>query len=116
MKKSELRTSIREEIIGILSEATPEEIAAQKELNAELEKTKELQDDIMAEEEEPTKSQLKGASKDSVATIARKLQQTAKEMKSTVNKWKSAEGEEKERLLARLKELTKIKKELEGLL
>jgi hypothetical protein len=36
-------------------------------------------------------------------------------MKSTVNKWKQAEGEEKERLLARLKELTKIKKELEGL-
>ena len=37
-------------------------------------------------------------------------------MKSLVNKWKQAEGEDKERLLARLKDLTKIKKELEGLI
>ena len=37
----------------------------------------------------PTAKQLKG---DSVATIANKLQQTTKEMKSTVNKWKTAEG------------------------
>jgi len=37
-------------------------------------------------------------------------------MKSVVNKWKQAEGEDKERLLARLKDLTKIKKELEGLI
>ena len=117
MKKSELRTSIREEIIEMLSEATPEEIAAQKELNAELEKTKELQDELIEEEdEEPTKSQLKGASKDSVATIARKLQQTAKEMKSTVNKWKTSEGEEKQKLRDKLLKLTNIKKELESML
>ena len=37
-------------------------------------------------------------------------------MKSIVNKWKKSEGEEKERLLVRLKDLTKIKKELEGLI
>ena len=37
-------------------------------------------------------------------------------MKTVVNKWKKAEGEEKESLLARLKDLTKIKKELEGLI
>ena len=49
MKKSELKASIKEEIIEILSEATPEEIEAQKELNAELEKTKELQDDLSEE-------------------------------------------------------------------
>ena len=33
-----------------------------------------------------------------------------------LNKWKKAEGEEKERLLNRLKALSKIKNELEGLL
>ena len=237
MKKSELKASIKEEIIEILSEATPEEIEAQKELNAELEKTKELQDDLseeyaadkfnvnvfgyqtkyykvcpgaksfmdkvvagaygdvdkekairlaklhdvlfllelrslkdpqyandvikeaeyiaktiknqvssmgipvadvsyvdnhveiikdaaikainlsdLMEDEEPTTSQLKGASKDSVATIANKLQQTTKEMKSTVNKWKRSEGEEKQKLRDKLLKLTNIKKELESML
>ena len=116
MKKSDLKTSIKNEIIEILSEATPEEIEAQKELNAELEKTKELQDDLVSEDEEPTKAQLKGASKDSVATIANKLQQTTKEMKSTVNKWKTSEGEEKQKLRDKLLKLTNIKKELESML
>ena len=37
-------------------------------------------------------------------------------MKSVVNKWKQAEGEDKERLTNRLRDLTKIKKELEGLI
>ena len=85
MKKSELKTSIKEEILEILNEVTPEDVDAQKEYNAELEKTKELQDELNEEDEEPTAKQLKG---DSVATIATKLQQTTKEMKSTVNKWK----------------------------
>ena len=116
MKKSDLKTSIKNEIIEMLSEATPEEIDAQKELNAELEKTKDLQDDLMEEDEEPTNSQLKGASKDSIATIANKLQQTTKEMKSTVNKWKTSEGEEKQKLRDKLLKLTNIKKELESML
>jgi len=116
MKKSELKSSIKEEIIEILSEATPEDIKAQQELNKELEKTKELQDELIDEDEEPTKAQLKGASKDSVATIANKLQQTTKEMKSTVNKWKRSEGEEKQKLRDKLLKLTNIKKELESML
>ena len=66
------------------------------------------------EEEEPTDADLKKS--DSIAKIASKLSQTAKEMKSVVNQYKKAEGAEKESLLKRLKELTKIKKELEGLL
>ena len=37
-------------------------------------------------------------------------------MKSVVKKWKDADGSEKDKLTARLRELTKIKKELEGLL
>ena len=67
-------------------------------------------------EDEPTSSQLKGASKDSVAVLARKLQQTSSELKSTANKWKRSEGEEKEKLKNRLITLTKIKKELESML
>ena len=68
-------------------------------------------DDVM------DKNAIKGAKKgDSVSKVANKLQQTTKEMKSVVKKWKDAEGSEKEKLTNRLKEITKIKKELEGLL
>ena len=118
MKRSELAEYIKETIVDVLSEATPEEVDAQKELNKELEKTvelsKELSEDI--DDEDAAAQQATADTKDSVSVISRKLQDTTKEMKSTVNKWKQAEGEEKERLLARLKDLTKIKKELEGLL
>ena len=73
-----------------------------------------IADEPISEEEEPTDADLKKSY--SVAKIASKLSQTAKEMKSVVNQYKKAEGAEKESLLKRLKELTKIKKELEGLL
>ena len=87
MKKSALKEFIREEIIEILKE------------------------DI--EDIEPTTADL--TKKDSVTTTARKLADVTGEMKSVVKKWKEAEGAEKEALLNRLKELTKIKKELESL-
>jgi len=117
MKKSELKEFIREEIIEILSEATPEDVENQKELNKELEKTKELMSDLnedVDDDFEPSASDIK--KKDSVASLASKLSKNNQEMKTVVNKWKKAEGAEKERLLNRLKQLTKIKKELEGLL
>jgi|TARA_R110001606_G_scaffold398523_1_gene577788 hypothetical protein len=65
------------------------------------------------EDKEPTSSQLKG---DGIALLATKLQQTTKEMKQVVKKWKDAEGQEKQNLKDRLRELTKIKKEIESLL
>ena len=69
------------------------------------------------DEDEMDKKASKAAKKgDSVSKIANKLQQTTKEMQSIVKKWKDAEEPEKSKLLTRLKELTKIKKELEGLL
>jgi predicted phage tail protein len=118
MKRSELSEYIKETIIEVLSEASAEDVENQAELNKELEKTvalnKELSEDI--DDEDVAAQQATADTKDSVSVISRKLQDTTKEMKTTVNKWKKAEGEEKERLLARLKDLTKIKKELEGLL
>ena len=69
------------------------------------------------DDDEMDKKASKAAKKgDSVSKIANKLQQTTKEMKQVVRKYKDAEEPEKSKLLARLKELTKIKKELEGLL
>ena len=46
MKKSELKSSIREEIIDILEAASQEDVQAQKDFNAELEKTAKLQKSI----------------------------------------------------------------------
>ena len=203
MKKSELKKSIKEEILDILEAASPADTKNQQAYNAELEKTKELSSDLgltenvnpevhrlingfirkmadkygyslqdavyaimqvlksqnydgvneandsdkfqddgyvdkkdvdstsdvythddpesMAfeqiededEDKEPTTSQLKG---DSVSNLATKLQQTTKEMKQVVKKWKNTDGSEKEKLMNRLKVLNKIKKEVEGLL
>ena len=118
MKKSEFKAYLREEIISVLSEADPEDIKAQQDLNKELDLTQQKADKLgqaLAEEdEEPTDAEI--AKGDSVSKIANKLGETTKEMKTLVKKYKDAEEPEKSKLLARLKELTKIKKELEGLL
>ena len=70
------------------------------------------------DDDEMDKKASKGAKKgDSVTTIANKLGETTSEMKRVVNKWKKMEdGPKKEKLKDRLKALSKIKKELEGLL
>ena len=137
MKRSDLAHQIKEMIVDVLSEVTvvdkmttPDEIsqiakdekkdpntvkqalATAKQTGKPVSIAEEDEFD-MEDEKEPSAKDIKKG--DSVSTIARKLQDNTKEMKSTVNKWKQAEGEEKERLLARLKELTQIKKELEGL-
>ena len=120
MKKSEFKAYLREEIISMLSEADPEDIKAQQDLNKELDLTQQKADKLgqaLAEEDEdvePTDAEIKKG--DSVSKIANKLGETTNEMKKLVKKYKNAEEPEKSKLLTRLKELTKIKKELEGLL
>ena len=115
--KPKLKEIIKKEIVEILTEADPEDITAQADLNAELEKTKELAADVgtalSEQDDEPTISDLKS---DSVASLARELGKITREMKTVVNQWKKSEGEEKEDLLKRLKELTAMKKEVEALL
>ena len=66
------------------------------------------------EDAEPTAAQLK---KEPLSKIGYKLADTQKEMKQVVKKWSaSEEGPAKDKLKDRLKELNKIKKELESLL
>ena len=152
MKKSELKSQIKNEIIDILEAVSQDDVKAQQDYNAELAKTAELEksmaegndsdksqddgyvnhtyDDSVIdkynvpveptavfeeddEDKEPTKSQLKN---EPISKIGYKLADTQKEMKQVVKKWKDAEGAEKEKLKDRLRELTKIKKELESLL
>ena len=114
MKRSELAEYIKETIVDVLQEATietsPEDLSKVKQAADKDDIIKVTEDDDV----EPTAKDIK--KNDSISTVSRKLQDTTKEMKAVVNKWKKAEGEDKEALLARLKELTKIKKELEGLL
>ena len=100
MKRSELAEYIKETIVDVLTEATPEDVKAQEEYNQALERTAALKKEIDAMQKE---------------SVNPKLKETIKEMKSTVKKWKLAEGEDKDKLFTRLKELTKIKNELESL-
>jgi hypothetical protein len=65
------------------------------------------------DEKEPTAKDLK---KEPITKIASKLAETQKEMKSIVAKYKVASDAEKPKYVERLKQLTKIKKELEKLL
>jgi hypothetical protein len=48
MKRSELKTHIKEQIIDILSEADADDIKAQQDLNKELETTKGHADDLIS--------------------------------------------------------------------
>ena len=75
-------------------------------------KQKSLNEDI-DDEDEADKAASKGAKKEPIGKISKKLGETQKEMKSVLVKFKKSEGAEKEKHLKRLKELTKIKKELE---
>ena len=68
------------------------------------------------DDDEMDKAATKGAKKEPIGKLATKMAENNKEMKSVLAKYKKAEGEEKEKQLARLKELTKIKKELEKML
>ena len=69
--------------------------------------------DVKEQDDEPKAKDLKG---EPLSKIGYKLADTQKEMKKVVKKYSAAEGDEKEKLKDRLKELNKIKKELESLL
>jgi len=122
MKRSEFKDYIKETIVELLSEegVKPEDAKTYAdEMKRAADEAERLQQALTTEDiddEDKAAQQATVDSTDSVSVVSRKLQDTTKEMKATVNQWKKAEGKEKERLLARLKELTKIKKELEGLL
>jgi len=121
MRRSELAEYIKETIVEVLSEATAEDVKNQETINklkkdelALTQKIKSLGEDI--DDEEKAEKEVTVDPNDSVTKISSELQKNAANMKMVLNKWKEAEGEEKERLLNRLKALTKIQDELKGLL
>lgn len=100
-----------------MNESTEEEIAKTKELKAaidDLAKAKKEAGLTEEEDKEPSKADLKKTK--GLAKAKEELAQLTKQMKSLARKYKEAEGEEKEKLVADLKKKTKLKKELEAII
>ena len=97
-------------LVSKSSQKTKDRLAKRKSM-ADFEKTGREFKDI--DDKEPKAKDLKG---EPLSKIGYKLADTQKEMKQVVKKYSAAEGDEKEKLKDRLKELNKIKKELESLL
>ena len=97
-------------LVSKSSQKTKDRLAKRKSM-ADFEKTGREFKDI--DDKEPKAKDLKG---EPLSKIGYKLADTQKEMKRVVKKYSAAEGDEKEKLKDRLRELNKIKKELESLL
>ena len=127
MKKSELKSFIKENIIGILSEEDVKDIEAkqkaQADLNAELEKTvdlkkqagiEEVEDD--SDDKDAVKAAMGARGKFKKLDLAVKaLKDIETEMKSLARKYSNADDAEKEKIKDTLREKTPKKKELEAL-
>ena len=134
MKKSEFKSYIKEMIVSELSgvdEATyagvnavadiqkdsnfsklKDKPAAINALKAGESVTLEGIDDM--DDAEPTAKDI--AANSSIAKLKSKYEEVTKQMKAVVNKYKSAEGAEKDKYVAQLKNLTKLKKEIEAMI
>ena len=124
MKKSELKEYIKEMIVSELTEVDTDKtrgtVVMPKASNpADIKKLTaqgvdiELKEEDM-EDEEPTAKDI--AANASIAKLQSKYSEVVKQMKSVVNKYKSAEGSEKTKYVDQLKNLTKLKKEIEAMI
>jgi len=124
MKKSELKEYIKEMIVSELTEvdtdktrgtvvmpkaSNPTDIKKLTAQGVDIELKEEDMDDM-----EPTAKDI--AANDSIAKLKSKYEEVTKQMKAVVNKYKSAEGAEKDKYVAQLKNLTKLKKEIEAMI
>jgi hypothetical protein len=124
MKKSELKSYIKEMIVSELTEVDTDKtrgtVVMPKTSNpADIKKLTAQGVDIELKEEdmddmEPTASDI--AANASIAKLKSKYEEVTKQMKAVVNKYKSAEGAEKDKYVAQLKNLTKLKKEIEAMI
>lgn len=123
MKKSEAKEYIKELIVSELTEVDVDKtrgtVVMPKASNPQDVKKLTAQgiDVELREEEEdvePTASDI--AANASIAKLQSKYSEVVKLMKSVVNKYKSAEGAEKQKYVDQLKNLTKLKKEIEAMI
>jgi hypothetical protein len=124
MKKSELKSYIKEMIVSELTEVDTDKtrgtVVMPKASNpTDIKKLTaqgvdiELKEDDM-EDVEPTAKDI--AANSSIAKLKSKYEEVTKQMKAVVNNYKSAEGAEKDKYVAQLKNLTKLKKEIEAMI
>jgi hypothetical protein len=130
MKKSEAKEYIKELIVNELSEATyvgpgaVDDLQKDPKFSASKDKVTPINTlkaggtvTLENEEEfdtEPTAKDI--AANASIAKLQSKYSEVIKQMKSIVNKYKSSEGAEKQKYVGQLKDLTKLKKELEAMI
>ena len=124
MKKSEFKSYIKEMIVSELTEVDTDKtrgtVVMPKASNpADIKKLTAQGVDIELKEEdmddmEPTAKDI--AANSSIAKLKSKYEEVTKQMKAVVNKYKSAEGAEKDKYVAQLKNLTKLKKEIEAMI
>jgi hypothetical protein len=135
MKKSELKSYIKEMIVSELSEENVAEgtyvgatavaalqkdpkFAAAKDKSTPINTLKAGGSVTLENEEdfdaEPTAKDI--AANASIAKLQSKYGEVVKQMKAVVNKYKSAEGSEKQKFVDQLKNLTKLKKEIEAMI
>tara|TARA_B100000287_G_scaffold369684_1_gene366699 strand:- start:73 stop:471 length:399 start_codon:yes stop_codon:yes gene_type:complete len=123
MKKSELKSFIKENIIDILSEVSDEELENledySNELDAVIDKQKEL-GKLQKEEDDDDKDAVKGAMKargkfKKLDLAVKALKDIETEMKSLARKYSKADESEKEKIKDILRAKTPKKKELEQL-
>lgn len=123
MKKSELKSYIKEMIVNELTEVDVDKTRGTAVLPkasnpADIKKLTDQGVDVELKEElddlEPSASDIDNNL--SVVKLKSKHEGVVKLMKAIANKWKNADGPEKDKFFAQLKDLTKIKKELEALM
>jgi hypothetical protein len=125
MKRSELKDYIKEMIVNELTEVDADKtrgtvVMPKATQPAEVKKLTDQGVDVeLKEEEEDTELTDKDVvidPNDPFAKLKSQYEGVVKLMKSIANKWKNADGPEKDKFFAKLKDLTKIKKELEALM
>lgn len=124
MKKSELKSYIKETIIAELGgavnlgkNANPADIKkfTAQGIDVNLKESEDEEDETKLEKKAQAAAKKGGGKVGKLQRVTAQLKELEKEMKELVGKWKKAEGKEKETLLSKLKEKTKAKKELEAL-
>lgn len=117
MKKSDLKSYIRENIINILSEDLDEKEEQVDRIAKKVEDLNNQINNIQLEEEDDDKDAIKAAEKargknKKYDIVLDKFKKVETEMRSLARDYSKASGVQKDNLLKKLKDLTKLKNEL----
>ena len=117
MKKSDLKSYIKENIINILSEDLDEKEEQVDRIAKKVEDLNNQIDNIQLEEEDDDKDAIKAAEKargknEKYDIVLDRFKKVETEMRSLARDYSKASGVQKDNLLKKLKDLTKVKNEL----